>query len=137
MTPERIKEIDVTKERDEARKERQELLEELAFQKEFFREMNDQRQGLIIRMMNAERLDKILVENISQTIQERDKAERELAKQEGVECWLCSTELFGAVVVVVCNDNRDEHRLGVFDQKYFQVIKPGEVRKARIVLEEA
>ena len=41
MTPERIKEIDVTKERDEARKERQELLEELAFQKEFFREVNN------------------------------------------------------------------------------------------------
>ena len=84
MTPERIKEIDVTKERDEARKERQELLEELAFQKEFFREMNDQRQGLIIRMMKAERLNKNLVENLSQTIQERDKAERELeARRQG------------------------------------------------------
>ena len=75
---------DVTKERDEARKERQELLEELAFQKEFFREMNDQRQGLIIRMMKAERLNKNLVENLSQTIQERDKAERELeARRQG------------------------------------------------------
>ena len=83
MTPERIKEIDVTKERDEARKERQELLEELAFQKEFFREMNDQRQGLIIRMMKAELLNKNLVKNLSQTIQERDKAERDLAALRG------------------------------------------------------
>ena len=99
MTPERRKEFEdrvATEDRfdrqdivlllaeiDFLTKELSEVCKELSFQKEFFQEMNDQRQGLIIRMMKAELLNKNLVKNLSQTIQERDKAERDLAALRG------------------------------------------------------